>query len=108
MHGAHRPKIRSIHVDDVLARQGEPGDALYLVLDGVLEVTVDGRRLGDLGPGAIIGERAILETSLRTATLTARTDVRVAQVRADAIDRGALAELARGHRRELADGQASS
>lgn len=103
MHGARKPKIRSIAEGDALATQGDPGDSLFLVLDGVLDVSVDGRKLGDLGPGAVVGERAILESSPRTATLTAVTNVRVAEAPADALDRDALAELAQGHRRELAD-----
>jgi hypothetical protein len=106
MHGARRPSIRSLHEGDVLAQQGEPGNSLYLVLDGILDVTVDGRTLGELGPGAVVGERAILEQSARTATLTARTPVRIAEAPADAVDRSALAELAGGHRREIADSQA--
>ncbi len=103
MHGAHKPKIRKLKEGDVLAREGDAGDALFLVLDGVLEVTVAERKVGDLGPGAVVGERAILESSPRTATLTARTPVRVAAAPASAIDRAGLEELARGHRRELTD-----
>jgi CRP-like cAMP-binding protein len=74
---------------------------LFLVLDGVLDVQVDGVSLGDLGPGAIVGERAIVEKSARTATLVARTAVRVADAPAGALDPAALAELAQEHRREL-------
>jgi hypothetical protein len=104
MHGAHKPKIRKLAAGDVLARQGDPGDSLFLVLDGILDVSVDGRELGDLGPGAVVGERAILESSPRTATLTAVTAVKVAEAPAEAVDREALARLAQGHRREMADG----
>jgi hypothetical protein len=103
MHGAHDPKIRRLKTGDVLARQGDPGDSLFLVLDGILEVTVDGTKLGDLGPGAVVGEHAVLESSPRTATLTALTPVRVAEAPAEAVDRAALTELAKGHRREVAD-----
>lgn len=81
-------------------RQGEPGSSLFLLLDGVLGVDVDGTPLPELGPGAILGERAVLEGGLRTATLTALTPVRVAEAAADAVDRKALAALAEGHRRE--------
>lgn len=102
MHGARKPKIRTLAEGEVLARQGEPGDSLFLVLDGILDVQHDGRSLGDLGPGAVLGERAVLEASARTATLIARTAVRVAEAPADVVDRDALGELAQGHRRELA------
>lgn len=107
MHGTHKTKIRKLKAGAVLAAQGDPGDSLFLVLDGILEVTVDGRSLGDLGPGAVVGERAVLEGTPRTATLTARTAVKVAAAPAEAIDRAALAELAQGHRRELVEGNSA-
>jgi hypothetical protein len=100
MRGARKPRIRTLDQGAVLAKQGERGDALFLVLDGVLDVTVDDSSLGELGPGAVVGEHAILQGSPRTATLTARTPVRVAEASADGIDRAALAALAKGHRRE--------
>ena len=108
MRGAHRPRIRRLDTGDVLAKQGEPGDSLFLILDGVLDVSVDGRELGELGPGAVVGEHAILQSSPRTATLTARTPVRVAEAPADAVDRDALAALAEGHRREHENGSPTS
>jgi hypothetical protein len=103
MHGSPKPKIKSLAAGDVLATQGEPGELLYLVLDGILAVTVDGKDLGEIGPGAVLGERAILESSPRTATLTARTRVKIAEAPADTIDRSAMAGLARLHRREVSD-----
>jgi hypothetical protein len=102
MRGATKPAIRRLDEGEVLAAQGEPGDSLYLLLDGVLRVSVDGVALAEIGPGAVLGERAVLERGTRTATLTAVTPIRVAEAPASAIDRDALAELAEGHRREAA------
>jgi CRP-like cAMP-binding protein len=84
-----------------LVQQGTPGDEVFLLLDGVLAVEVDGTRVAEVGPGAVVGERALLEGGLRTATLVAVTPIRVVRATADAIDRDALAELALGHQREL-------
>jgi hypothetical protein len=100
MRGGRKPTIRSLPRGGVLVRQGDPGDSLFLLLDGVIAVEVDGRPLPELGPGAILGERAVLEGGLRTATLTAMTPIRVAEAPADLIDVAALARLAQGHRRE--------
>jgi hypothetical protein len=108
MHGAHKPRVRRLEVGEVLARQGDPGDSLFLVLDGILDVQVNGRSMGDLGPGAVLGEHAVLERSPRTATLVARTALRVAEAPTDTLDPAALAELAKGHRRELAGGPPAS
>jgi hypothetical protein len=101
MAGAAKPRIRSVAAGAVLASQGAPGSSIYLILDGVVDVCVDGRPLGDLGPGAVIGERAVLESARRTATVTAVTAVKVAEVEADSLDREALHQLAASHRREL-------
>jgi CRP-like cAMP-binding protein len=49
----------------------------------------------ELGPGAVVGEVALLEGGRRTATLRAVTPCRVAAVPGHRIDRDALAELAR-------------
>ena len=61
--------------------QGEEGDALFLLLDGVLRVEVDGEPVAELGPGALLGERAVLEGGRRTATLVAVTPCKVAVAR---------------------------
>ena len=60
-----------------------------------LAVEVDGRTVVELGPGAVVGEVALLDGGRRTATLRAVTPCRVAAVPGDRIDRAALAELAR-------------
>ena len=54
----------------------------------------------DVGPGAVVGERAILEGGTRTATLRAVTTVKVATAKAEALDQTALAELTKLHHRE--------
>lgn len=61
---------------DLLVRQGEVADALYVVVTGRFLVTVQGRRepLAELGPGQPIGEIAFLAGGVRTATVTALRD----------------------------------
>ena len=100
MRGGAKPAIRTFGTGQLLAEQGRPGTSLFLVLDGVVSISVDGRSLGELGPGAVLGERAILEGGVRTATVTAVTPVRVAEAGAEQIDVAALTELSQGHRRE--------
>lgn len=101
MRKGSKPKHRRIPKGMTLVRQGEPGDELFLLLDGALSVEVDGKVVTEIGPGAVLGERAILEGGKRTSTLTAVTDCRVAAVGADQVDRKALAELSKGRRKEF-------
>ncbi len=100
MQGGRRPEIRSIEAGDRLVEQGEGGTDVFLVLDGMLTVTVDGEDLAEIGPGAVVGERALLEGGRRTSTLTAITTVKVAVATPDAIDPSRLKELTASHSRE--------
>ncbi len=98
--GGKKPDIRTVKAGKTLVEQGDPGDELFLLLDGVLQVIIDGEPVAEVGPGAIVGERAILEGGSRTGTLHAMTKCRVAAARADQVDRDALVELSKGHQRE--------
>jgi len=102
MHGGRRPRIERLPAGTTLARQGQPGADVYLLLDGVMRVERDGERLAEYGPGALLGERACLEGGIRTASLVAVTPCRLAAVPASHFQRDALEELAAGHRREQA------
>jgi hypothetical protein len=93
-------KPRRLAVDDTLVEQGDTGNELYLLIDGVLAAEVDGETIAEIGPGAILGERAAVEGGKRTATLRAVTAAKVVAVPADQIEPAALEELAGVHRRE--------
>jgi Cyclic nucleotide-binding domain len=100
MQGGKKPKIRTIKEGESLVEQGKPGSEIYLVLDGMFLVEVDGKKVGEVGPGAVIGERSALERGLRTATLWAATKARVAETTPDGMDLSELKALASTHRRE--------
>ena len=101
MRSGAKPKVRQVAAGHNLVEQGDSGDDLFLLLDGVLSVDVDGKALAEVGPGAILGERALLEGGHRTATLRAVTPCRVAVASAEQVSEEALTELAKGHRREV-------
>jgi hypothetical protein len=100
MSAGQKPKIRRLKQGKFLCEQGDSGNELYLLLDGVLSVTIDGEPVAEVGPGVILGERAVLEGGIRTASLQAATDVRVAVATAEQIDRDALIQLREHHRVE--------
>ena len=105
MRGGAKPAVRKLAKGAVLTEQGERGDDIYLLLDGVLTVWVDGTQIGQLGPGAIVGERAVLEDGRRTATLRAVTGCVIAAAASNQIDRDSLASLAERHHQEDPDSQ---
>ena len=101
--GGAKPEIRTVKKGKHLVRAGRARRLdLFLLLDGVLSVSIDGEAVAEVGPGRVLGERAVLEGGLRTASLQAATDVRVAVAPADQVDRDALlATRARDTRRAI-------
>jgi CRP-like cAMP-binding protein len=129
LRGGKRPKVRKIKAGGILVHEGEPGKAMFVLLNGLLSVTVGGEVLAELGPGSVVGERAVVDAGLRTSmvpitvlvlqgpafavgermvltagnrtsTLTAVTDCRVAEVAPDDVDPEILRLLAEHHHRE--------
>ena len=61
----------------------EAGDAarnLFVVIEGEVEISLNGKVLNQLGPGSLVGEMGLIGNHHRTATATARTDCRLAAV----------------------------
>jgi Cyclic nucleotide-binding domain len=101
MHGASVLPRRELNPGETLVEQDEPGTALFLVLDGMLDVDVDGEVVAQVGPGAILGVRAALEGGMRTSTLRAATRCRVVVIPQSELDQSELAAIASGQRREM-------
>ena len=100
MRGGKRPGMKRLHPGETLVEQGATGDTIFLLLDGVLDVEVDGERIAEIGPGAIVGERAFLEGGRRTSTMRALTPCRIAVASPDDLDPAVLAEISQTHHRE--------
>jgi hypothetical protein len=91
---------RELKEGEALVEQDEPGKELFLLLDGMLDVEVDGDVVAQVGPGAILGVRASIEGGTRTATLRAATRCRVVVIPEDALDQAEIVAVAAGQRRE--------
>jgi Cyclic nucleotide-binding domain len=84
---------RRVPRGETLVEQGEPGRDLYVLLDGVLEVEVDGETVAHVGSGAILGERAVLGDGRRTATLRAERTCRVVVISSQDVSREHLKQI---------------
>jgi CRP/FNR family cyclic AMP-dependent transcriptional regulator len=60
-----------------LCKEGEIGHEFFVIVDGEVEVKRNGRKVALRGGGEFVGEIALLEQTPRTATVTAKTPLRV-------------------------------
>jgi CRP/FNR family transcriptional regulator, cyclic AMP receptor protein len=70
----------SVAPGEFLFRQGESGDKMYVLLDGNAEIMVGDLVVEAAGPGALVGEMALIDIGPRTASVVARTPCRLAQI----------------------------
>ncbi|HEY4235963.1 MAG TPA: cyclic nucleotide-binding domain-containing protein [Gaiellaceae bacterium] len=98
--GYSKLKRRKLAEGETLVEQDAEGDDIYLLLDGVLGVEVDGEEIAEMGPGTMLGERASLEGGVRTATLRAQTPCRVVVIPVEIVGDKELARLAADRHRE--------
>ena len=60
-----------------LAEQGDYAYELFAIEDGKAEVLRDGEKIAELGPGDVFGEAGMLDDSMRSATVTATSRMRL-------------------------------
>jgi len=96
---------RTLSSGDVLFREGDRGDDMFVVLKGTVRLTRGGSELAVMGPGKYFGEMSLLRHAPRSATATATEQARLAVITQSNFDllarenpalvRGLLEELAR-------------
>jgi CRP-like cAMP-binding protein len=64
-------RIRRVPRHSVVVREGDPGSAFFVIIDGAMLVHRDHVRRARLGPGAFFGELALLDDGPRTASVSA-------------------------------------
>jgi signal-transduction protein with cAMP-binding, CBS, and nucleotidyltransferase domain len=61
----------------IIVREGDFGDCMYLVVEGDVRVTREGKFVKRFKPGEFFGEMAVLDGETRSATVTAATPLRL-------------------------------
>ncbi|CAE7378152.1 for, partial [Symbiodinium sp. CCMP2456] len=62
-------EVKKMKPGQIVFNQGEKGQEFYIIHTGLLEVSIDGRKVRTLGMGDYVGERALLFDGPRTATV---------------------------------------
>lgn len=60
--------------------EGEPGEMMYVVLEGEVELRVKGQTVERLGPGGMLGEMSLVDAAPRSATAVAGTEAKLVPV----------------------------
>ena len=72
---------------EVLFRQGDDGDAAYIIIDGKVDVIVSSndtdQKVAELGKNAFVGDMGVISDMPRTATIRAATDLQTLRIRKD-------------------------
>jgi hypothetical protein len=63
--------VQYFHENETILREGEPGQHFYIVAEGRIAITVDGRQIDELGARQYFGEMALFDGGTRSATATA-------------------------------------
>ena len=64
----------------VILAEGQEGNNMYVVMEGELSISLEGKPLATARPGEIIGEMALINSEIRSATVTATTDCTLASI----------------------------
>ena len=65
---------------EFLFREGDKGEKMYVLLEGEVDIFLGDFVLETAGPGALLGEMALIDDSPRTAHAVAKTPARLAQI----------------------------
>ena len=72
---ARRADDVAVDAGKQLVTEGAAGHEFFVIMEGTAEVTRNGRKIAELGPGDAFGELALLEKAPRNATVVAETDM---------------------------------
>jgi CRP/FNR family cyclic AMP-dependent transcriptional regulator len=70
----------------VLFSEGEPGQSMYVLMEGSAAICVGGEVIEVAAPGALLGEMALVNLSVRSATVITRSDCRVISINRSQFD----------------------
>jgi CRP/FNR family transcriptional regulator, cyclic AMP receptor protein len=70
-------KERTFNAGQTIASEGQSGIGFFVISEGNAKVTQGGQERGTLGPGDYFGEIALIDDGMRTASVTADSDLRV-------------------------------
>jgi CRP/FNR family cyclic AMP-dependent transcriptional regulator len=72
--------VLELEPGDVVFREGDPGDVMYAVIEGAVDIVHGGTTIESVEPGGVFGELSLVDHSPRGATVVATAPSRLARV----------------------------
>lgn len=71
------PKARTYPAGEVIFRAGDAANEMYVLIEGTVDIVLEGKSIEELRPGNVFGEMAIVDEAPRSADAIARTEITV-------------------------------
>ncbi|MGA7595846.1 MAG: cyclic nucleotide-binding domain-containing protein [Gallionella sp.] len=73
----HETGLQDLSSCGTLFKEGDPGSLMYVLMSGTADIIVHDQVVETVGPGAIIGEMAMIDEGTRSATIIAKSDCKM-------------------------------
>ncbi len=70
----HETDLKPLAAGQILFKEGEPGESMYVLMSGTAEISVNGKVVEFAEAGAIVGEMGMIDEGARSATVMAKSD----------------------------------
>lgn len=77
---SREPDIRAFRSGEPIFREGDPGDCMFVIVEGEVDIQVRGVLVDHLPAGSVFGEMALIDGLARSGTALAATDCKVAAI----------------------------
>ena len=72
--------FRVVQAGETIFNAGDPGDFMYVVQQGEIEIVLNGRHIETIGPGGIFGEMTLIDNHPRSASAVAKTEAHIVPI----------------------------
>jgi CRP-like cAMP-binding protein len=73
-------EVLPVPAGEAIFRQGDAGDAMFVVLEGEVDIVAGGQPIETVGAGGVFGEMALIDGAPRSASTVARTACRLVRI----------------------------
>ena len=77
---SREPDLRTYQACATIFSEGDPGDCMFVIVEGDVDIHVNGVAVEHLKAGGVFGEMAIIDAQLRSGSAVAATDCKLAAI----------------------------